>query len=176
MSTYFSLLSTLNLEECTSRLEAAGKQETVDQSDMYHPLHCEVTRFTATRTISSFNLRKRKDPHSIFVFGRLYEIEGTYKTLITYSVGDPMVPNDLDDETDDRLEKVNKNIGIFLLLPLCLITGYFLGTKNFSASSVGASLVAVILFSLINSYFIKRRRNKDVEEIVHFIKKTLEAQ
>jgi len=85
----------------------------------------------------------------MFVIGQLYEVEkeGAYKTLITYSVGDPHIPNDLDDETNDRLDKVNRNIGVFLSLILCFITGFFLGVKNFSASIMAASLLAVILIS-----------------------------
>ena len=178
MSTYFSIISTLDFEECTSRLEEAGKQETTDQSGTYHPLRCEVTRSSTAKTISSFLLRKRKNSKAMFVIGQLYEVEkdGTYKTLITYSVGDPHVPNDLDDETNDRLDKVNRNIGIFLSLILCFITGFFLGVKNFSVSIMTASILAVILISLLGTHYIKRQRNKDVVEMVNFIKKTLEAQ
>lgn len=178
MSTYYSLLSTLDPEECTSRLEEAGKQETSNKSGTYHPLRCEVTRFTTIKTISFFNLRKRKDSKAMFVFGRLYEVEkeGTYKTLITYSVGDPHVPNDLDDETNDRLDKVNRNIGIFLSLILCFVAGFFLGVKNFRVSIMAASILAVILIGLLGTHYIKRQRNKDVAEMVNFIKKTLEAQ
>jgi hypothetical protein len=178
MSIYISLLSTLDLEECISRLEEAGKQETIDQSGIYHPLRCEVTRSNAAKTISSFLLRKRKNSKAMFVIGQLYEVEkeGTYKTLITYAVGDPHVPNDLDDETNDRLDKVNRNIGIFLSLILCFVTGFFLGVKNFPASIMAASLLVVILISLLGTHYIKRQRNKDVVEMVNFLKKTLEAQ
>ena len=176
MSKYFALFSTLNLEECASRLEEVGKQETIDHLGTYHPLRCEVTRFTSDKTITSFNLRRRKDPKAMFVIGFLYAAGGTYKTLITYSVGDPHVPNDLDDETNDRLDKVNRNIGIFLSLILCFVAGFFLGVKNFSVSTMAASILAVILIGLLGTHYIKRQRNKDVAEMVNFIKKILEAQ
>lgn len=178
MSTYFSLISTLDFEECISRFEEAGKQETIDQSGIYHPLRCEVTRSSTAKTISSFLLRKRKNSKAMFVIGQLYEVEkeGACKTLITYSVGDPHVPNDLDDETNDRLDKVNRNIGIFLSLILCFVIGFFLGGKNFSVSVIAASLLTVILIGLLVTHYIKRQKNKDIVEMVNFIKKTLEAQ
>lgn len=177
MSTYFALLSTLNFDECISRLEEAGKPETMDLFGTYHPLRCEVKRLTP-ETISFFNLRKRKDPHAMFVFGRLYEVdnEGTYKTLITYSVGDPSIPSDLDEEDNEKLDSVNRNIGMFLLFLLSLVSGYFLGIKIVWAGFTGVSLATIILFSLLGNSLTKRHRNKDVDEMVDFIKKTLEAR
>ncbi len=176
MSTYFSLLSTLSLEECLSRLEEAGKQETLNDSGVYYPLQCKVSNLS--KTIISFTIRKRKDPKAMFVFGRVYEVEGMYKTLITYSVGDPTVPNDLDEETNERLDRLNKNIGMFFLLISLFGAGYFTANANTMAKPLICSWIAVITLGLLlfQVSFTKRQRNKDVAEMVIFIKKTIEAQ
>jgi hypothetical protein len=179
MSPNLSLLSILSLEECISRLEDVGKQEKVDLFGEYHPVRCEVRRFTSTDFVKPFTsiiLRKRKGIYAMWVDVKLHQVEGVYKTWINCSVIDPSIPGDLEDETNDRLEKVNRNAGIFLLLALTPVAVFFLVTKNITVSIVVGLLLAITSFSLLRPYYAKNQGKKDVDAIVSFLKKTLKAR
>jgi hypothetical protein len=176
MSTSFSFASTLSLGECESRLEEVRKQETMESSEIYNPLHHEIKIIAKSRIV--FTLHKRKNPHALFISVELCEVEGPYKTLITCSVGDPN--GDGSYEENERFDKVNRNIGIFFLLLSCICFIAIIFTLN---NPIGLSM-AIVLFGifslsglfLFRSISTKRQRNEDVKELVNFIKKLLEAK
>lgn len=168
-----SLISPLSFEECISRLESIKKQERRTFWGMYKPLRCDLSRISDT--VHFFNLRKRVNPHAIFVIGKLYKVdEGT---LITYEVADPSILDDLDDLAIEKLRIRERRLGKLIAIPIFLLLLLFvvyIGMHIPETNNFARLLTGILGFIVFSGFLIKLpQQHKDEKELTEFLLRTL---